>query len=102
MEYPLALDGDESRTDIRCANADFDRVAAAVDRLVQLDLQFGIPFKRTRYIRLSRDAVAQAVQLRAGGVAQEKQEVSRFLRRQDKIAAAEGDFHALRIANDFL
>ena len=42
LEDALALDGDQSGADVRRANAHFNRVAAAVDRLVELNLQLGV------------------------------------------------------------
>src|SRR5262245_55185213 len=102
MEDPVALDRDESRADVWSANADLDRVAADVHRLVQLDLEFGIALQSTRYVRLSGNAVVQPVQLGAGRIAQNKDEIARLLRRQYEIGPAGGDPHALRVANDFL
>ena len=60
VEDALAFDGDQSGADVRRADADLNGVAAAVGRLVELNLQLGIAFERSRQVGLARDACSSA------------------------------------------
>ena len=47
VEDALAFDRDQTGADVRRADAHFNRVAAAVGRLIELNLQLGVPLERS-------------------------------------------------------
>ncbi len=96
----VAFDGDESGADVGGANADLDGVAAGVGRLVELDLELGIAVERFGEVGLAGDAVAEFVELRAGGIAEDENEIAGLLRGQGEVAAAGGDADLARVAED--
>src|SRR5207302_769563 len=50
VEDAVALDGDESGSNVGRADGDFDGVAAEISRLVELYLKFGIAIERAREV----------------------------------------------------
>src|SRR4029453_145926 len=76
VEDAFTFDSDQAGANVRRSNADFDRVAAAIRRLVELHLQFGVAFERTRQVGLAGDGVAQSIQFGARSVAQHQYEIA--------------------------
>src|SRR6185437_736974 len=79
-----------------------DRVAGGVAGLIQLDLEFGVAVEGFGEIRFAGDGVMEAVELGSGGSAQNEDELAGLLGGQREIAAACGNVHLVRVADDLL
>ena len=98
----VALDGDEARADVGCADADLDLLPGFVVLAVERELQLGIAVERTADVGIARHAVLDAVELEPAGIAHHVGEVARRAGVERHVVAGRGDGQRLLVEHDLL
>ena len=101
LVYAVSLDRNQAGPYVRRADANLDRVAACVCRLIELYLEFGIAIERFRKIRLACYAVGELVQFGPGSVPQDENKIAGLRGRQREVASSGRDTDLAAVPDNF-